>query len=181
VIEHSRSAARVGSGGIKPCHDTSERVDSMAKRKSGAKVPTQKKPMRAHIPDDIEYEVVMRCKRHCCMCYGLDGLLKAADGQLAHLGRDPSKVEVDDLAYLCLECHKKYDTKNNRVLSYKPTEIRGYRTLLYKALRHEHIEWTITLRANFAQSEKVRGVVREVHKRLMACCTDVTLNEGPMM
>jgi hypothetical protein len=152
----------------------------MANRKPNAKPAAQAKRSRAHISDDVAKAVVMRCKRHCCMCYGLHRILKAVDGQLAHLGRDASKVDVDDLAYLCLECHKKYDTKNNRTLGFTASEIVGYRTLLYKALRMGHTEWTIRLRADTTQCEKVRAVILEVHEKLRECCPDVTLNEGPM-
>src|SRR5437870_3436413 len=96
---------------------------------NGCMAKKKKKPakrLRVHIPEDVENEVVMLCKRHCCMCFGLHGKFEVADGQLAHLGRDPSKADVEDLAYLCLECHKKYDTKNNRVVSFKPAEIKTY-------------------------------------------------------
>jgi hypothetical protein len=135
---------------------------------------------RAHIPADVEVEVLQRCKRHCCMCYGLNGTLKVVDGQIAHLGRDPSSIAIEDLAYLCLECHKKYDTINNRVLSFRAKEILFYRASLYKALRLEQTEWTLLIRANNKHRDKVKAVVQQVHEMLRKCCDDVTLNEGPL-
>src|SRR4051794_12570970 len=99
----------------------------MPKSKPSQRATGQVKQPRAKIPEDVRNEVVLRCKRHCCMCYGLYGKREVIEGQLAHLGRDPSTFSVEDLAYLCLECHKKYDTKNNRTVSYTADEVRTYR------------------------------------------------------
>src|SRR5713101_7351889 len=98
----------------------------MGKKKPAAKAGTGKRGKRVKVPEDIQVEVARRCKRRCCMCFGLHRKLDVVDGQLAHLGRDPSKVSVDDLAYLCQPCHTKYDTSNNRTLSYIAGEIRLY-------------------------------------------------------
>jgi hypothetical protein len=52
------------------------------------------------------------------MCYGLRGVLKQTEGQIAHLDRNRSNPDIENLAFLCLDCHKQYDNKNNRVLSF---------------------------------------------------------------
>ena len=114
------------------------------------------------------------------MCYGLRGTKEVKDGQIAHLDRDRTNPDVENLAYLCLDCHKMYDTKSNRVQGYTPGEVRYYRDQLYRALGHDHIEWTITVRADRSQYEKVKIVVHDAHSALLKCCHDVTLNEYPV-
>jgi hypothetical protein len=149
----------------------------MAKKKAAAKKGTK---TRVKVPQEIEAEIVRRCKRRCCMCFGLYGKDEVVDGQLAHLGRDPSVFSVDELAYLCQPCHTKYDTTNNRTLGYKPDEVRHYRELLYKHLRLEHEVWTLTVCEHRKHRAKVQAAIAQAQELLRACCEDVTLNEGPM-
>lgn len=111
------------------------------------------------------------------MCYGLRGILEPRDGQIAHLDRDRSNPSIDNLAYLCLECHKTYDTKNNRVLSFTAAEMRQYRTVLHRALRHNQVEWTITVRADRSQYEAVKKGIADAHAILRQCAPDVSLSE----
>jgi hypothetical protein len=113
------------------------------------------------------------------MCFGLRGSREVKDGQIAHLGRDRSSVNIDDLAYLCLECHKVYDSKSNRVQSYTAGEIRHYRGQLYRALGHDQMEWTLTVRADRSQYVLVKQRVQEAHSILSDCTSDVSLHESP--
>ena len=152
---------------------------TMNKKPKSAK-KTQANQPRVKIPPHIRDEVLRRCRRQCCMCFGLRKITDVKDGQLAHLDRDRTNPNVDNLAYLCLECHKMYDTKNNRVQGYTPGEVLYYRDQLYRALGHDHIEWTITIRTDRSQYNRVRKVVLDVHSSLLKNCSDVTLNEYPV-
>src|SRR4051812_32037200 len=120
----------------------------MAKKRVTKRTVAPKKSIRVHIPATVELEVLTRCRRHCCMCYGLDKKLGQTEGQIAHLDRDPSNCGVDNLAFLCLVCHKKYDTKNNRVIGFNPGELRVYREELFRALNVDQVQWTITVTAD---------------------------------
>lgn len=135
---------------------------------------------RAAISPPVRDEVLKRCRRQCCMCYGLRGTKEVKDGQIAHLDRDRTNPDVENLVYLCLDCHKMYDTKNNRVQSYTSGEVRYYRDQLFRALGYDHIEWTIIIRTDRSQYEKVKVVVQDAHSSLLKCCTDVALNEYPV-
>jgi hypothetical protein len=114
------------------------------------------------------------------MCFGLWNKTDVTDGQIAHLDRSAKKVPaIDELAYLCLECHKKYDTKNNRVQSYTPGEVRHYRDQLYRALGHELIEWTVIVKADRRRYDDVKQAVTAAQQLLLEKTSDVTLTEGP--
>jgi hypothetical protein len=114
------------------------------------------------------------------MCYGLTGLTDEKDGQIAHLDRDPHNNEINNLAYLCLECHKRYDRKSNRVLGFTAGEITFYRSKLYRALGHDRIEWTITVRADQSQYSIVKEYVDRAQEILRNAGLDVLRSETPI-
>ena len=114
------------------------------------------------------------------MCYGLTGLIDEKDGQIAHLDRDRHNNEIDNLAYLCLECHKRYDSKNNRVLSFTQGEIAFYRSKLYQALGYDRLEWTITVRADRSQYALVKEHIDRVQDILRNAGLNVLRSETPI-
>lgn len=134
---------------------------------------------RAAIPTAVRLDVLMLCRRRCCMCFGLDGKLDVKDGQLAHLDQDRSNPDIDNLAFLCQVCHTQYDKSSNRVLGFTPDEVRHYRDLLYDKLGHDRIEWRLTVRVHRAQYNKARTLVDQAKAVLLAISRDVTVSEGP--
>ncbi len=142
---------------------------------------TEKKPKdgRRKIPDEIVSEVLKRCRRQCCMCFGLKGAAEVCDGQIAHLDRDPSNNDIDNLAYLCLDCHKQYDLTSNRTLRYRPGEIQLYRDQLYRALGYDFVEWTLTLRGHRSRYDSIKKAVNKAHALLKESDPDMSVNEGP--
>lgn len=145
-----------------------------------AKNTNRKTRRRVRLSAETKTEVLQRCKRHCCLCFGLRNIKEVVQGQIVHLDRDPSNSDLDNLAYLCLECHKNYDTRSNRVLAYTPEEIRYYREQLYRALGHNHIEWTIELRCDASRYKEVKKAVDEACSALRKCIADVTVHESPV-
>lgn len=137
------------------------------------------KPKRRKIPDDTRDEVLKRCRRQCCMCFGLRRTTEVTAGQLAHLDRDRSNVHIENLVYLCFDCHKIYDEESNRAVGYTSGEVRHYRDQLYRALGHDFVEWTLTLRGHRARYQEIKSVVDRVHALLKDCDPDMSLNEGP--
>jgi len=114
------------------------------------------------------------------MCYGLSGVMDPKKGQIAHLDRDPSNSKIENLAYLCLECHAVYDSRSNRILSFTAGEIAEYRSKLYRALGHDQVEWTITVRADRTEYKLVKQSIDKAHKMLRDCGSDVSLSETPI-
>lgn len=115
------------------------------------------------------------------MCYGLKGTLDVADGQIAHLDQNRGNAAIENLAYLCLQCHKIYDSTSNRTLAFTAGEISLYRKKLYLALGHEQFEWTITIRADRSQYDSVKVAINEAHGRLMnSGSDDVRISEAPV-
>lgn len=144
-------------------------------RKTLRKTNKKAKRSRVNIPKATRIEVVRKCRRHCCMCFGLRTTLEVTDGQIAHLDRDKTNAELDNLAYLCLACHKVYDSNSNRVLGYTAEEIRLYRTKLYAALGSDQFEWTLTVRADRSEYDVVTKAINKAHSVLRDRTNNVDL------
>jgi len=92
---------------------------------------------RKKIPKDIEVEVMKRCRRRCCICYGLNRNEEVKPGQIAHLDRNPLNNEIDNLAFLCLEHHDQYDTRTTQSKGLTIEEVKSYR----KELEDHYKTW----------------------------------------
>jgi hypothetical protein len=88
---------------------------------------TNRKPIRPQ----LEHGVLDRSRRRCFLCVHFEQDYRRKEGQLAHIGRDPSKAEEDDLAYLYLPHHDDYDTKRSQTKNLTTLEIRTARDRLY--------------------------------------------------
>ncbi|MEJ2555179.1 MAG: hypothetical protein P8186_02885 [Anaerolineae bacterium] len=89
---------------------------------------------RRNVPKAVETEVLIRCARRCCICYGLNGDSEEKKGQVAHLDRDPSNNNIDNLVYLCLDHHDQYDSKTSQSKGLTTGEVGEYRAQLYEAV-----------------------------------------------
>jgi hypothetical protein len=92
-------------------------------------------PRRQRVPSNTVAEVISSSRRRCCICYGLVGDLSLKRGQVAHLDRDPSNNDSDNLAFLCLDHHDVYDSRMSQSRGFAPKEIKKYREELYAAIR----------------------------------------------
>lgn len=90
---------------------------------------------RRKVPKDVEIDVLVRCRRRCCMCYGLYKEVGVRNGQIAHLDRDPSNSARENLVFLCFECHDLFDSKTSQGREFSKDEIVYYQDELYKAMQ----------------------------------------------
>ena len=89
---------------------------------------------RKSVPKSVETKVLTKSRRRCCLCYGLklDDSEKA--GQIAHLDGNASNNDIQNLAFLCLEHHDKYDGSTSQSKGYTIQEVKNYRRQLYDYL-----------------------------------------------
>ncbi|MDD4870596.1 MAG: hypothetical protein PHR77_08545 [Kiritimatiellae bacterium] len=95
--------------------------------------------MRQKAPQQIELQILLRSRRRCAMCFGLEGSTAEVKGQIAHLDRNPDNNDPDNLEYLCLRHHDAYDSKHTQAKNYTPEEVKHFRSLLQKYLETELI------------------------------------------
>jgi hypothetical protein len=89
---------------------------------------------RKNIPKVTETEVLVRSGRRCCLCFGLNSDFTPKKGQIAHLDRDPSNSQLENLAWMCLDHHDEYDTRTSQSKGLTINEVKRYRALLYEAI-----------------------------------------------
>jgi hypothetical protein len=87
---------------------------------------------RRKIAKDDETQVLTRSRRRCCICFVLDHDSSEKEGQIAHLDRNPTNNALDNLAFLCLKHHDRYDSTTSQSKRMTMPEVKEYRAALYR-------------------------------------------------
>jgi hypothetical protein len=90
---------------------------------------------RKPIKKTIETKILVDSGRRCALCFGLDGDIGEKEGQIAHLDHDKSNSKIDNLAWLCVVHHGRYDCKTSQTKGITAAEIKRYKPLLIKAVK----------------------------------------------
>ena len=86
---------------------------------------------RKIIPPVVQADVVIKSRRRCALCVFLDNNTSERPGQIAHLNGDHSDSRVENLVWMCLEHHDKFDSTTSQTKNYTQIEVRLYRDKLY--------------------------------------------------
>ena len=86
---------------------------------------------RKNVSKSDESLVLTLSRRRCAICFGLHRDDSIKQGQIAHIDRDPSNSELENLIYLCLDHHDQYDSTTRQSKGLKPAEVIHYRQELY--------------------------------------------------
>lgn len=81
---------------------------------------------RTKMPPEIAAAVLVACRRRCCLCFALDADSSEKKGQIAHLDRDPSNNDLDNLVFLCLPHHNEYDSRPRQSKGFGRRELKKY-------------------------------------------------------
>ncbi len=100
---------------------------------------------RKAITREIETNILTKSRRQCCLCVFLDGDNSVKNGQLAHIDHNSSNSREDNLVYLCLEHHNQYDSVYRQSKKITSSEVKYYKSSLYKKLGTGDREWKITI------------------------------------
>lgn len=92
-------------------------------------------PNRRRTAKTIEAQVLIQSGRRCCFCFGLNGDFAEKRGQIAHLDKNPSNAQLDNLAFLCLEHHDLYDSRTSQSKGLTIEEAKYYRSSLHKSIQ----------------------------------------------
>jgi len=83
----------------------------VAKKNSAKKKVAKKKRVRSA---DVETKVLLKSKRRCCLCFGLNNDDAEKQGQIAHIDGNRSNSKEDNLAFLCMRHHALKGTKTRQ-------------------------------------------------------------------
>ena len=86
---------------------------------------------RKKIPNNIQIEVLTKSKRRCALCCGINNDCSEKRGQIAHINKNNSDNEFDNLVWLCFEHHDLYDSQTSQSKNYQSKEVKYYRNKLY--------------------------------------------------
>ncbi|MFC8684816.1 hypothetical protein [Brevibacillus porteri] len=101
---------------------------------------------RKKLPQDLEAEVLIKSKRRCCLCSGLNNDFEEKAGQIAHLDKNRDNNSLNNLAFLCFVHHDKFDSTSSQSKNYTKTEIKKYREELHKYYEKQY-------RATFSKND----------------------------
>jgi hypothetical protein len=143
---------------------------------------------RKAVPVDTATAVLLKSARRCALCFHLKGELDETIGQIAHLDKDPSNSEEDNLAFLCLPHHTLFDSKASQHKNYTTHEVRSARNKLYEAIaQRRHLggegaatvsSWDIRYPGGLADVSILRH--GDKHSTRLAIAEDLTLvNRSP--
>lgn len=85
---------------------------------------------RKRINTNIETELLIGCRRRCCICYGLYRDNRVKQGQIAHIDHNPENNDIDNLAFFCLDHHDQYDSKTSQSKNLTIQEVKNFRNEL---------------------------------------------------
>jgi|HubBroStandDraft_6_1064221.scaffolds.fasta_scaffold432404_1 hypothetical protein len=86
---------------------------------------------RKQWPKEVEAQILVGSRRVCAFCYYFekDSRVKVR-GQIAHVDRDPSNINLENGAYLCKEHHDEYDSISQQSKRLNPAELKEARESL---------------------------------------------------
>jgi hypothetical protein len=87
---------------------------------------------RKHVSDALQAEVLVKSRRRCCVCFGLNNDATLKHGQIAHLDKNAANDSESNLAFLCLVHHDQFDSRTSQSKNFTRTEIERYRVELYQ-------------------------------------------------
>ena len=95
---------------------------------------------RKRIDSFTETKILTKSKRRCCLCTGLYGDYSEKKGQIAHLDKNNSNNNIENLCWLCFDHHSQYDSTTSQHKNYTKQEVKEYRNKLYFDLEnHDYI------------------------------------------
>ncbi|KAB0671067.1 hypothetical protein F6V30_00295 [Oryzomonas sagensis] len=90
---------------------------------------------RKHVKSSTQAAVLVRARRRCCICFGLNRDTTLKQGQIAHLDQNPANDVEDNLAFLCFNHHNQYDSTYRQSKNFTIDEVKHFREELHEAIR----------------------------------------------
>ncbi len=86
---------------------------------------------RKSISKSVEATVLLKSRRRCCICFGLDRDTLLKSGQIAHLDKNRDNNTESNLAFLCFHHHDEYDSISYQRKNFTIEEVKEFRKELY--------------------------------------------------
>ncbi|NDJ75159.1 MAG: hypothetical protein GYB65_02780 [Chloroflexi bacterium] len=94
--------------------------------------------VRQPVPKNIQDELLFRSGKRCCICFGLNNDLSVKTyGQIAHLNKNTTYNDLDNLAYLCPDHYGIHETGDLSAPRLTIGQVKHYRAALYAAMEQQ--------------------------------------------
>lgn len=90
---------------------------------------------RKPLTSTTEAAVLLKSRRRCCICFGLNRDTSLKQGQIAHLDGNSANSTEDNLAFLCFDHHDEYDSTTRQSKNFTPIEVKQFRAELHTAIQ----------------------------------------------
>lgn len=87
---------------------------------------------RKTVNPKIQTNILTKSRRRCALCFGLEGNTSEKRGQIAHIDGNNQNNRENNLVFLCLNCHDKYDSTNSQSKGHLKDELLYYKNQLEK-------------------------------------------------
>ncbi|OGP51268.1 MAG: hypothetical protein A2Y79_03565 [Deltaproteobacteria bacterium RBG_13_43_22] len=89
---------------------------------------------RKIVTPEIQAYILLKARRRCCICFGLNRDTSIKQGQIAHLDGDPSNNAETNLAFLCFDHHDQYDSTTRQSKNFTKIEVLQFKEELIKSI-----------------------------------------------
>lgn len=134
--------------------------------------------VRPTIQTDTVTEVLLRSRRRCCLCFGLDGNFEQKQGQVAHLDQNRNNNSPGNLAFLCLVHHDAYDSRTSQSKGFTIEEARAYREALYGHIQTLVSQKQVSPPAPYSRQEFEEAIIFSTGTHRSKAVVEL-LREGP--
>ena len=132
-------------------------------------------PPRKKINPAVETQILVNCRRRCCLCFFLEGKTDVRTGQIAHIDGNRSNNKADNLVWLCLEHHDQYDSRTSQTKNLTANELKHYKNDLHEIVLKQNLQ-SFLVKDNSSQATKTEyyssgyllGSLLEVYDRELA-------------
>ncbi len=113
---------------------------------------------RKRVSQATQDAVLLKSKRRCCICFGLQGDIDLKPGQIAHLDKNNQNDAEENLAFLCLTHHDQYDSITRQSKNFTIGEVKHYRVRLYEKLSEQFDNLTFFENKDNAIDDSIPGL-----------------------
>lgn len=82
---------------------------------------------RKKIPVEIQTNVLIKSRRRCAFCFGINRDTNYKRGQIAHIDNNNQNNNEENLVFLCFEHHDEYDSKMSQSKGLTERELKEYK------------------------------------------------------
>lgn len=89
---------------------------------------------RKRISLAVQDAVLLKSRRRCSICFGLNRDTDIKAGQIAHLDKDSSNNAEENLVFLCFQHHDEYDSSTSQRKGLTQGEVKAFRDELISSV-----------------------------------------------